>query len=132
MLSETTSPQLVFRSLQFAKEEHEDEATNPGLFGRSLALWLGRELVPGFSPDDVLPEDFGWLVPVPASGCSLYVACSSTNEIADEWRLMVFAERSLRERLTTSDARPEAVAELYARVRERVEADVGTFDAREE
>lgn len=57
------SSQLVFESALFEVQPGEDAATNPGIFGRSLAHWLGQRLVsPDFSVDDVIAEDFGWCV----------------------------------------------------------------------
>ena len=121
----TTSPQLLFRSALFRPEPGEDEATNPGIFGRSLAVWVGRELVPGFAPADVIPEDFGWLVPVPDPDHSLYVACASTDETAREWRVMVFAERGMRSRLLRRGKHAESVATLFERLQDRLTREAG-------
>jgi hypothetical protein len=38
------SPLLVFESSAFAIVPGEDEETNPGLYGKSLATWLAGEL----------------------------------------------------------------------------------------
>ena len=126
------SPRLIFRSSSFAPEAGEDERTNPGLFGRSLAMWVGEALVPGFSADAIIPEDFGWLVPVPARDHSLYVACSSTDASAQEWQIMVFAERGLVSRLLGKGARTESVSALYAAIRERLHSEPDITHVREE
>lgn len=113
-------------------ELNEDDSTNPGIFGKSLATWIGNELVAGFSPDNLISEDFGWLVPVANAQHRLYVACSSTDETAQEWQVFVFAEGGLLSRLLRKGNHTESVAELYASVRQRIESEEGITSVREE
>jgi hypothetical protein len=63
------SPILVFESSAFVSVPGEDEATNPGIFGKALAQWLGTQLhLSGVAANEVIPEDFGWVIPVKSIG----------------------------------------------------------------
>lgn len=67
-----------FTSDLFAIEPGEDEETNPGMYGKQLAAWVRRKLLEaGYSPEDVIPEDFGWLVLCSRDPYSLGVVCVS-------------------------------------------------------
>lgn len=128
------SPMLIFNSGAFSPEPGEDEATNPGIFGKRLAEWI-RDGLPaaGFAAGEVIAEDFGWLVPVESKSHSLYVACSSTDEAAEEWRIFVFAEGGLISRLMgKGDRRQETVDAVHAAVRGMLESEPGVRDLREE
>lgn len=128
----TRSPLLNFRSSSFAVEPGEDESTNPGIFGRALAAWLGRELLRSFDEANIVPEDFGWLVAVPHSKHSLYIACASADQSTTEWRVFVFAEGRLLARLLGKVNLEHAVDELYARVKALLLATPGISDVVEE
>ncbi len=110
------SPVLMFQSSRFEVMQDEDELTNPGIFGRSLAEWMAHELpTHGYRAlGEVIPEDFAWCVPVAAEDCELYVACANA---ADGWQTYVFADCGLMERLAGRDPRARAVAGLYSAVR---------------
>lgn len=111
------SPLLTFESSAFAPMAGEDRETNPGIFGKALALWIAEQLgTAGFVTGDVVAEDFGWCVPVESKPHSLYVACASTDESATHWGVFVFAEGSLLARLLGKDKRAESVASLFSAV----------------
>jgi hypothetical protein len=87
------SPSLEFSSTLFEVVEGEDEETNPGIYGKSLAAWLASQLrVP---EQDVIAEDFGWCVPVKSSQHRLYVACSSEDDSKDRWRVFALRKAAL-------------------------------------
>lgn len=128
-----TSPRLIFESPTFSARLGEDEKTNPGIFGRALAEWLGESFAPeGFSTDDVIAEDFGWCVLTQQDPHKLYIACASTDESAKEWQVFVFAEGGLISRLLGKSKPEESVAALYSSVRSAIEAELGTLALREE
>ena len=111
------SPLLTFESSAFPELAGEDESTNPGIFGKALALWIAEQLrTAGFMTGDVVAEDFGWWVPVESKPHSLYVACASTDENADRWRVFAFAQAGMLARLLGNDRRAESVAALFAAV----------------
>jgi hypothetical protein len=114
---------LEFESTIFDVVKGEDEETNPGIYGKSLAAWLAAQLqVP---EEHVVAEDFGWCVPIKASPHRLYVACSSEDDRNDRWRVFVFAEGGFLARLFARDTRAADVASLFSRVKEMLEANPG-------
>lgn len=108
-----TSPHFIFKSSAFPPEPGEDEEVNPGIFGKALSLWLAAELAQrGYAIKGTMAEDFGRLVEVEASQGRLYVAASSTDESATEWRVFGFAEGGFVARLFGGSGRDEAIARL--------------------
>ena len=109
------SPLLLFESAAFSVSPGEDAVTNPGIFGRALAQWLHDQLHSrGLSTREVIPEDFGWCVPIEAKPHALYVVCANSEQGTDRWQVFAFAERGLLARLIGKDRRSEALAALYA------------------
>jgi hypothetical protein len=108
------SPLLLFESTAFSVSTDEDAATNPGIFGRALAQWLHEQLSSrGFPTREVIPEDFGWCIPIESKSHALYVACSNSEQRTDRWQVFAFAEGGLMARLIRMDKRGETVAALY-------------------
>jgi hypothetical protein len=127
------SPLLVFESAAFAVIPGEDEQTNPGIVGKSLALWLAEQLrLAGFSAGEIIAEDFGWCIPVDANSHSLYVACAGTREKQDQWRVFAFAEGGMIARLRGKDRSAESLATLFAAVRRCIESAPSIRGLREE
>ena len=70
-----------FTSDLFQIEPGEDEETNPRMYGKQLADWVRQRLVDvGYSPEDAIPEDFGWLVLCSRNPYSLGVVCVSFKD----------------------------------------------------
>jgi hypothetical protein len=60
----------------------EDEQTNPGIYGKALAGWLrGRLLELGYGVEEVIPEDWGWLVLCARDPYLLGVGCASVTDV---------------------------------------------------
>ena len=114
------SPHLEFESTAFDVVDGEDDETNPGIFGKSLAMWLAAQFE--VSADAVIAEDFGWCVPMKASPHRLYIACSSEDDRQDRWRVFVFAEGGAVARLLGRDTRVADVEALFSRIRKLLEA----------
>ncbi len=115
------SPLLEFESSAFPAEPGEDAQTNPGIFGRSLARWLGERLrEEGLDAGDVIAEDFGWCVPVESEPHRLHVACSSGEE-PGRWCVFVFTDGGFLSRLLGRERDAQAVATLFAVVRRVLE-----------
>ena len=66
-----------FRSRQFRLQGAEDEATNPGRFGKSLAEWLSVELGSAGYATEVIAEDWGWCVMCERGDYQLWVGCGN-------------------------------------------------------
>jgi hypothetical protein len=124
---------LEFESSAFAVIPGEDEHTNPGVYGKALAQWLAEQLrTRGVSAGDVIAEDFGWCIPVESKPHSLYVACASTEEEQNHWRVFAFAEGGALARLFGKDKSAESLLSLFASVRAVLEAAPAIQGLREE
>lgn len=127
------SERLVFSSSAFQPVAGEDDDTNPGIFGRALAEWLAQTLpAAGLDAGEVMPEDFGWLVPVRTSPHKTYVACASNEEAPSTWQLFVFAEGGLLARLLGKDFRDRDVRRVFQAVHDAVRSHPSVHDVRVE
>jgi hypothetical protein len=114
----TQTPLLEFESSAFAVIPGEDEETNPGIYGKALAQWLGEQLATaGYSPQAVIAEDFGWCVPLESDPHSIYIACASTGEKPGEWRVFAFVERGIMARLGR-DTSAETLASVFTALKQ--------------
>jgi hypothetical protein len=112
------SPLIEFKSGAFVIAPGEDDATNPGIFGKSLAQWLSGELrARGVPAGDVIAEDFGWCIPVESKPHALYVACVSADDQLESWRVFTFAEGGLLGRVFGKDTREEDVMRIHDAVK---------------
>jgi hypothetical protein len=129
----TQSALLEFESSAFAVIPGEDESTNPGIYGKALAEWLANELrAAGVPAGAIIAEDFGWCVPVATTPHQLYVACASTEEAPNQWRVFAFAEEGLVARLLGKDKSAESLASLFTAVRRCLELHPNVRGLREE
>lgn len=65
-----------FTSTIFEIAKGEDEATNPGCYGKKLAEWLCIKFKSiGYTSAEVMPEDWGWCVMCSKSEVSVWVGC---------------------------------------------------------
>jgi hypothetical protein len=73
-------PQFWFRSDLFSIDTREDEETNPFRYGRQLATWLSSQFRSlGYSPEAVIPEDWGWCVMLKRRPFMLWVGCGNVQ-----------------------------------------------------
>jgi hypothetical protein len=127
------SPLLEFESSAFEVIPGEDEETNPGIYGKALALWLAGQLrAADFGAGELIAEDFGWCFPIDSKPHSLYVACASTGEKPNHWLVFAFAEGGLIARLLGKDKRAESLASLFAAIRRCLESSPEIRSLREE
>lgn len=105
--------QVWFTSSFFRVEPGEDEETNPGRYGKTLAHWVSERLRErGVPVEGVVPEDFGWVVMVSRRPFLLWVGCGNEDGSEDRWTLFAAAEPGLLRRMFRRvDPRP-AVARL--------------------
>jgi hypothetical protein len=109
------NPQLSFETDFFQPLPGEEEKTNPGCYGQALALWLRDQLVSrGVSVEEVLPEDFGWVVLVARHPFLRWLGCGNTDGSTTEWIIFPQAERSLRQRIFGGPDPSVAVQELWS------------------
>jgi len=106
------SQAACFVSTYFRVEAGEDDMTNPGIYGQSLARWIAAQLqARGIEVKDTIAEDWGWCVVVRTSPIRLNVAVSNVEESTTRWRVFAFAERGLLQMFKGSgDLKREAAA----------------------
>ena len=69
-----------FRSTRFTVEPGEDQDTNPCCYGIRLADWLKDRLCEkGWSPEDIVAEDWGRCLMIHYKPYMLWVACSNVR-----------------------------------------------------
>jgi len=113
-----SSVHFIFESSAFPPAPGEDDETNPGIFGRGLSEWLAEQLRgAGYQVKRSVAEDFGRVIEVEQPGCKLYVAASSTDETATEWRVFVFSEFGFFSKLKGAPSGAESVSKLMATLR---------------
>ena len=67
----------VFKSDLFAIAKGEDDETNPGCYGKSLADWLSNKLTEKEYTTEIIPEDWGWCVMCSRENMWLWVGCGT-------------------------------------------------------
>jgi len=78
--------QVEFRSKKFPPYAGEEEQINPGLWGKRLAEYLVQKLAEkGILTDPIIPEDWGWYIPIPNEGFRLAICCGHQNGGDDEF-----------------------------------------------
>ncbi|MCO4780700.1 MAG: hypothetical protein KC646_00140 [Candidatus Cloacimonetes bacterium] len=93
-----------FKSSLFSVTEGEDEQTNPGIYGKSLAEWLVEGFTNcGYTNLEVIAEDWGWCIFIKEDEhSSMFIGCGSLNTDPDEtlpeeieWHVFLFSEIGL-------------------------------------
>ncbi|TBR39848.1 MULTISPECIES: hypothetical protein [Dyella] len=98
-----------FTSPLFRVEAGEDLATNPGIYGKQLAHWLGERLArEGYDQPVVIAEDWGWCVQCAAQPVPVWVGCANDEDSEEGaampdhrrvWRCFAVVEPGLLARL---------------------------------
>jgi len=75
---------VEFRSDAFPPYGGEEDAINPGRYGKRVAEFLARRLKEkGFEPLEPIAEDWGWLVPIKNARFKLWIGCANYDEYPD-------------------------------------------------
>ena len=78
--------QVTFRSNKFPPYEGEEEQINSGLWGKRLAEYFVKKLNEmGIETQEIIPEDWGWYIPVKNDRFRLAVCCGHQNGDDDEF-----------------------------------------------
>lgn len=78
--------QVRFRSKKFPPYDGEEEQINPGLWGKRLAEYLVAKLnAMGIETQDIIPEDWGWYIPIKNEGFRLAICCGHQSGDDDEF-----------------------------------------------
>ncbi len=106
-------PTYFFESTAFPVEADEDRDTNPGIFGRALATWIGSELSErGIAAGEPIAEDWGWLVGASGLKCPAGVACRSEDDSRSHWVVHAFIEPGFLDSLLKRPGPAEELARL--------------------
>ena len=81
-----------FTSELFEVEKGEDEETNPGCYGKSLANWLCSKLIVLGYDAEVIPEDWGWCIMCVYGDYLLWVGCGAVQ--TDELEELIEKEKT--------------------------------------
>ncbi|MBV6458747.1 MAG: hypothetical protein HONBIEJF_01885 [Fimbriimonadaceae bacterium] len=112
------SARLLFKSTMFPIQPGEDQSTNPGIYGKTLAEWLMRELrqrgVPAIEVDS---EDFGWWIEIESKPNSMAVYCGSIDGETDAWWVMAKADGRILDRILKRDQSRDRLENLYAQLK---------------
>lgn len=77
---------VQFRSDKFPSYDGEEEQINPGLWGKRLADYLGQKLNSlGIETKKIIPEDWGWRIPIENNRFPLFVGCGHQTGDTDEF-----------------------------------------------
>lgn len=77
---------VTFRSNKFPPYDDEEEQINPGLWGKRLAEYLVENLKgTGIETEEIIPEDWGWYIPIKNEGFRLAICCGHQNGDDDEF-----------------------------------------------
>ncbi|NKF24111.1 hypothetical protein [Solimonas marina] len=110
--------QVTFETEFFKPEPGEDEKTNPGRFGHALAVWLRQQLsARGISAEEVIAEDFGWVVMVSRKPLLLWLGCGNADGSTTEWSIFPVAEVPLIKRLFGKSNTAVEVQKLWEHVK---------------
>jgi hypothetical protein len=127
------TPLLAFESAVFPHSPDENGKTNSRIYGRALANWLAEQLrEAGVPVQKVVPEDFGWCVPVKTDSHSLYLVCAGTHDKPNHFKVFGFAEGSVVARLIGKDSTANALAVLFETVKRCLEEDPTIENLRQE
>lgn len=78
--------QVTFRSDKFPPYDGEQEQINPGLWGKRLAEFFVEKLkVKGIETEEIIPEDWGWYIPIKNNGFRLAICCGHQDGDDDEF-----------------------------------------------
>jgi hypothetical protein len=85
--------QVEFRSNKFPPYEGEEEQINPSLWGKRLAEYLVQKLAEkGIQAHGIIPEDWGWYIPIQNEGFKLALCCGHQN--GDDDQFLCFTDPS--------------------------------------
>jgi len=78
--------QVTFRTDKFPPYDGEQEQINPGLWGKRLAEYFVEKLQgTGIETEEIIPEDWGWYIPIKNDGFRLAICCGHQNGDDDEF-----------------------------------------------
>ena len=140
-MAEPVMDEIIFTSTAFPVLPNEDEAINPGIFGRSVADWIKKSLTgTKFEITEDINEDFGYCLIVHRTPYWLWVGCCGYSDhpydegaldesvaaslplASIEWRVWVTTEWGVLSKLLRRDNRIRDQHELLDILRDKLSA----------
>lgn len=91
---------VEFRSKKFPPYDGEENELNPGLWGKRLAEYFIAKLPEqGIEPNDLIPEDWGWCVPIKSDGVRFALCCGHQYGDDDEFQCFTDPEQPITKQL---------------------------------
>lgn len=116
--------QVTFRSNKFPPYEGEQEQINPGLWGRRLAEYLVVKLQEhGIEPGALVPEDWGWFIPMKNLSCQVALCCGHQDGDPDEFLIVTEPARPITRKLFRTIDASEPLSRLVTALQRILEAD---------
>ena len=116
--------QVTFRSDKFPPYEGEQEQINPGLWGKRLAEYLVENLKgSGIETGEIIPEDWGWYIPVKNDGFRLAICCGHQNGDDDEFLCFTDPDKPVIKKLFKRIDATEHLGRLVAAMEKIFAAD---------
>jgi len=91
---------VEFRSDKFPPYEGEEEQINPHLWGKRLAEYLEQRLkAEGIDAGDMIPEDWGWCLPIKNNAFPVWIGCGHYQEYPNGYLCFVEPSKPIIRRL---------------------------------
>lgn len=121
--------QVEFRSDKFPVCDGEEHEINPGRYGKRLAEFLAAGLRPhGFELEELIAEDWGWVVPIKNDGFKLWVGCGNYEEYPDGFLCFIEPHTPVIQKLFKKIETRARVEALQKAMDEVLSAEAGIRD----
>ena len=122
---------LCFTTSKFGVEPGEEERTNPGRYGKQLAEWIKEKLIlkDHHIEQDIIPEDWGWLVMVQRKPFPLWVGCGNKDGSTEQWMVFVETEPNYLQKLLKKADPDSLLIQLQEEVEQIVNEDPAISNA---
>ena len=116
--------QVTFRSTKFPPYEGEEEQINPGLWGKRLAEYFVEKLkAMGIETHEIIPEDWGWYIPIKNEGFRLAICCGHQNGDDDEFLCFTDPDKPVIKKLFKKIDASEQLDRLVAAMQKILASD---------
>jgi hypothetical protein len=123
--------QVTFETDFFKPAPGEEERTNPGRFGHALALWLQAQLeARGMQTEEVIAEDFGWVVMISRKPFLLWLGCGNTDGSITERSVFPVVEVPFYKRLFSKPTTANSADQLWDHIKDMVPTIPGVRNIR--
>jgi hypothetical protein len=116
--------QVTFRSNKFPPYDGEQEQINPGLWGKRLAEYFVEKLKEtGIETEEIIPEDWGWYIPIKNEGFRLAICCGHQDGDDDEFLCFTEPDKPIVKNLFKKIDATEQLGRLVAAMEKILVAD---------